>query len=226
MKKTLAFIVLVALLINCTHTIPHYFDYERKRPIVISKRVGETIEPEEREKFDLFHGIDEFKAAVFYSISGGGYEVEIITEDLEFVAINRDFQAVVIVRDYINGHDEILKSRRAFEKKWKIAAYDDLGFPITHDEVNRIRRRETPYVVSAGCGLLGCAGGYGLSLILALVITGMDESEIGTAAAILYGGAALSSVVGVITGIFMGNRISKSNAINAIKDARKTRVVE
>lgn len=226
MKKTIAFIVLVALLVNCTYMLPHYLAYTRGRPIVISERVSETIDVEEREQFSLFYEINDFESATFYSVSGGGYEVEIIAKDLVLVAINRDIQAVAILRDYIDRYDEILKSRKAFERRWRITAYDDLGFPITHDEVNLVRRRETAYFFSAGCGLLGCAGGGWLGGILALMITGMDEDEIVTSIYITYGGAALSGIVGLMSGKFMGDRISKSKAIKVIKNARKVRVVE
>ncbi len=220
MKKTVAFIVLVALLLNCTYTAHQYLYYERMRPLVISNRVGETIEPNEREQFGLFHGIDDFKSATFYSISHGGYEVEIITEDFKLVAINRDFQAVAIVRDYINRYDEIQESQQSFEKKWRIADYDDLGFPITHDEVSPLRRRYTPYLFGASCCLLGyfpslyIGGGIGWS-------AGQEEG-IGIAIGVLVGGLIASTVIGLLTGYI----IDRNKPLKAIKEARKPRIVE
>lgn len=223
MKKTLAFIVLVALLVNCTHTIPHYFDYERKRPIVISERVGETIEPDEREQFDLFHGIDEFKAAIFYSISGGGYEVEILTENKRLAAVNRDSLAITVLRDYINRYEEIQGLKADFEEKWKIVAYDELGFPITSYEARSVKNRAMPWICGGGCLLLGALP----IALLTMVIGGGSPSGEGdmnwTAGSIVI----ISGVAGsILAGSVLGNKISNHGAVNKVKESRKLRTVE
>ena len=222
MKKTLAFIVLVALLVNCAHTIPHYFDYERKRPIVISERVGETIEPEEREQFDLFHGIDEFKAAIFYSISDDGYEVEILTENKRLAAVNRDSLAITVLRDYINRYEEIQGSKADFEEKWKIVDYDNLGQPITQYEVTQIRSRR--FCCSGGIsgGIAGCLGG-GLILIPIMVILDMNDIISEEDA---EGGAFYGMAISAVLGAWLGPKIFSNTALKAIKESRKPRVVE
>lgn len=219
MKRIVVFVVLLALL-DCTYTAHQYLYYERMRPLVISDRVGETIEPKEREQFGLFHGIDDFESAVFYSIMGGGYEVEIITQDSKLIAINRDFRAVTIVRDYIDRYDEIQESRKAFEKKWRIVDYDDLGFPITHDEVSPLRRRYTPYLFGVGCCLIG----YYPSLALGGAIGWGTEQEEGVDVAIGVWAAGL--IASAATGLLVGFIIDRSKPLKAIKDARKPRVVE
>jgi uncharacterized protein YxeA len=224
MKKTLAFIVLVALLVNCAHTIPHYFDYERKRPIVISKRVGETIEPEEREQFDLFHGIGDFKAATFYGIKGGGYEVEIVTANEQLIVVNRDPQAIEILQDYIERYEEIKDSREAFEEKWEIVDYDDSGLPITKSEASMNVQHGWCIGCSGGCGLVS----FGLSCVaVSLIALGELSSQHpgendDLYMAMLIGG----TVAGMLTGFLMGRTVDSRRAIDAIKEARKSRVVE
>jgi hypothetical protein len=55
MRRTIDIIILVFFLFNCTYTATHYIAYEREDLIVISERVGETIDADEREQFDLFN---------------------------------------------------------------------------------------------------------------------------------------------------------------------------
>jgi len=139
---------------SCTYTAKHYLAYERAGLITISERVGETIDPEEREQFALFDGIDDFKAAHFYSIEGGGYEVEIITEQEKLRAANMDPKAVEIMQDYIDRYEEIRSSREAFEKHWKIVDYDTLGQPITHDEIEYVNQHKYAWCCAGGTFLV------------------------------------------------------------------------
>ena len=71
MKKIAVFVVAMTLILNCTYTVHHYFSYETTRPIVISERVGKTIDAEEQGQFGLFLWVGDFKFATFYGIEDG-----------------------------------------------------------------------------------------------------------------------------------------------------------
>ena len=122
MRRMIGIIVLVFFVFNCTYTAKHYLAYERTELIVVSERVGETIDPEERKQFNLFQGIDDFKAAHFYSIEGGGYEVEIITEREKLRAANMDPKAIEIMQDYINRYEEIPSSTPSCLIAWSVCS--------------------------------------------------------------------------------------------------------
>lgn len=220
-------IVLLFFLFNCTYTAIHYLAYERAELIVISKRVGETIDPQERKQFNLFQRIDDFKAAHFYSIEGGGYEVEIITEHEKLRATNMDPQAIAIMQDYINRYEEIRSSREAFEKQWKIVDYDALGQPITQDEIGYVNQHKYAY---------GCAGGnFLVSLIpnalFSFAVVGGLEIGIFTETKFPRPVPAWLSFIGinvlaVASGILIGNNLDRDRATESIKEARKPHIVE
>jgi len=225
MKKTLVFIVVIALLSNCAYNLRHYRDYQKTRPIVISQQVGETIDAEEREQFDLFHGIEDFKSAMFYVIPDGGYEVEIITEHSKLVAVNRDTNAIPIMRDYLDRYEEIKDSTSAFEEKWEIVDYDDMGQPITRNEVNRVKSHD----YRIGCGVVGCLLGLIPSAFLGFLVAGaemnispwggeLEHPEVGVIAFIA--GLTVSTVLGAL----LGNKFESSKALKAIKMGRQPRV--
>jgi len=230
MKKTLAFIVLVALIVNCVSTPRYYIDYTRSEQIVISERVGDTIDPDEQERFDLFSGIEDFKTATFYGIEGGGYEVEILTTNKKLVAVNRDPKGIEILRNYIDSYAEMQYSKEDFEKKWEIVAYDALVFPITKSEVNRYSNPAT----SSGCGCGTAVLITGLSSLVAIgiamsnfnIFNGGRRPEDERAANIVL---ACGIVCGIIAGILVHSKKRASNmktALEFIKEARKPRVVD
>jgi len=181
MKKTLVFIVLVAWLLNCAPTLPQYkyHVYERKNPILISERVGETIDAGEGEQFDLFTEIGEFKEARFFAIKGGGYEIEIVTESQKMHAVNMDPNAVEIMRDYIGRYAEIKGDRASFENRWAIIDYDTLGVPITENEV-KLAIKQSHGRAIGGC-IAGCGGfsllGFGIGVGIARSSSG-DTPEV------------------------------------------------
>lgn len=186
--------------------------------------MGETIEIEEREQFGLFYGIDNFKAATFYGIKGGGYEVEIITEHEKLVAVNRDSLAIKILRDYIDRYEEIKESRTEFEKKWNIVDCDYLGQPITEYEVNMAE--------SYSCYAAGCVLGSGIlalypSFILGYVAGGGDftDFEVDNPTVVLITFVA-AMATNIIIGALIGRKIDKNKVLKTIKKARKPRVVE
>lgn len=220
MKKKISVVVLLALLLNCAYTPRHYIDYQKARPIVISVQVGETIDHEEREKFDLFHGIEDFKSAMFYGIPDGGYEVEIITEHSKLIAVNRDTNAIPIMRDYIDRYEEIKDSTSAFEEKLQIVDYDDMGQPITWDEVNQAQQKYGSCISGSLFGILGFVSG---GIIVGSILSPSMEIE-SVAYAII--GAFIGGLVSCGIGVRIGRTIDRNNALKVIKEARKPRVVE
>ena len=220
MKKAVVFIVVIALLSNCAYSLHYYRDYKKTRPIVISPQVGETIDLEEREQFDLFHGIEDFKAATFYGIEGGGYEVEILTVNKKLVAVNRDPKGIEILRNYIDSYAEMQYSKEDFEKKWKVVDYDYLGQPITEYEVYGNKKLSYSRCCGSGLGLLGIipVGWIALS-------KGSVGSNIGMDGTIFVVGIVLCGVVGMLIGSIIDKNVALKT-LKTIKEARKPKVVE
>lgn len=194
-------------------------DYEKMKPIVINEQLGSEIDSDERAEYGLFTIIENFKAAIFYEISGGGYEVEIVTDDTKLIAVNRDSLAVETLKDYINHYEEIKSDKSAFEEKWDIVTYDTLGQPITQSEID--------YLKSGGCCFIGGAvGGFigsfpGITIMAATMFE--PERYYGT----WYQFISISAIVlGTALGAYFSNKIERNNTIKAIKEARKPRVIE
>lgn len=219
MTEMKAFVLIVALLSNCAYNLVHYRHYGTMRPIVISVRVGETIEPEERAKYALFPEIDAFKTAVFYDIADGGYEVRIVTENYALVAVNRDSLAIVILRDYINRYEEIQDSKRDFEEKWKIVDYDHLGQPITQYELNRIRKPGSGMLIG---GATCCLGSFFPLLAIAELIGERADVSEGAGDLAFFSDWALSTA----TGAWLGEKMFRNRALRAIKESREPRIME
>ena len=230
MRKVLSWILLMALVINCAPKSPQYvYDYhERQYPIAISEMVGDIIDPEEREQFGLFLGIEDFKEAQFYVISGGGYEVEISTATKRLVSVNRDRDALIVLRDYIENHEEIINDRAAWESRWGILDYDALGFPIRQNEAES----HPTYGRATACG---CAAGLVAAIAFgALVAASLQEDasgmEMGGGIAIMMIGLGGALAVGLLTGCLTGFSVhkqdTKKKGVEKIKEMRKPRVVE
>lgn len=222
MTKTVAYILVVALLSECAYTtrdLIHYRHYEKADKIVIHERIGDTIEREERERFGLFPGVQGFKSAMFCGIAGGGYEVRIVTESKKLLAVNRDTLAITILSDYIDRYEEIHHSMVEFQRKWKIADYDTLGLAITQYEVNRTKKSGSAMLIG---GTAGCVVGSLGFLALGELVGEQANISAGVGDAIFFSGVALSTA----TGVWLGERFSRVNALRAIKESRKPRVVE
>ena len=223
MKRVVAVVVLVALTISCTYTLNYYTNYKKLQPIIISERVGEVVDAEEREQFDLFLGVTGFNSATYYEIAEGGYKVEIMAADKIFAAVNRDAQAVEILREYIDAYEEIQGSVEEFERQWRIIDYDTLGQPITLNEVRGVRRNYYSCGCSGGSLLVGLIPNFLFSFV---AIGGLTIDMFGTTGsglsrpvpawisfiAINIGSAAI--------GAMMGRRRDDKAALNAIKEAR------
>ncbi|MDH4212198.1 MAG: hypothetical protein OEV79_12210 [candidate division WOR-3 bacterium] len=230
MRRTVAVVLLIILVLNCAPVLPQYERpmYDRKHALVISERIGETIDPEERRQFDLFHGIEAFKEARFFALANGGYVLEITTDDEKLVSVNRHQDAIIVLRDYINKYEEINADRAAFTRRWRVLEYDTLGIPITESEVRQLVERSRRYAV-IGC-LACCAVPTGLGLWAAFDANRSEDNGIGAAIegtmGLLAGYAAV--LVGVTSGVvvyFMTYKNAKS-CIQAIKELRKPRPVE
>jgi len=150
----------ITMWIACAGRPQYYPVYQRSsEPIIISERVGEIIDAEEREYYGLFQGIDGFKEAIFFKISGYGYDAVITTDTHTFTCCNRDSVAIDVLREYIERYEDTVFMSQIFERKWKIVDYDDLGFAITEHEVGKIRHSDMPALYGAcGCLAGGCVG--------------------------------------------------------------------
>lgn len=177
MRKLMNILILITIIAGCsqTYTPEIYEHYTKTTPIVISERVGETIDSEEREHYDLFQGIEDFKSAQIFDIwdpRGGGYVAVIQTESQTFEAVNRDPKAIQIFTYYIENYERIKETpdaRWEFEDKWLVMGYDALGQPITAHEIDRVKKNTNMIgfgiataVLSLPVNLtLGCCAGYG-----------------------------------------------------------------
>lgn len=221
-KRILVFTVLFALTLNCAYTPRHYLNYQRTQPIIISRRVGETVDVVEREQFDLFKGIEDFEFASFYKILNGGYEMIMITKQSKYIVVNRDSLAIEILGDYISRYEEIKNSKTEFEKKWKIVDYDELGQPITKYEINRVKKSN--YTI--GCTAATLIPGFTLAAIIELVL-GIGSSFSGTEASRkpFYYVIGVTTITAVVAALH-GNHQDRITAISAIKKVRQPRVVD
>ncbi len=143
MKRKVAIIVLCAFLPNCTFAPKGDIQPVAKSRVVVSERVGDTIDSEEREHFGLFlpeirvgSVTYQYEEAVIYSIPGGGCEIRLATLSDTLLVVNKDPRAIDILRDYIDNYDIIAESRESFDVKWRIVDHDYVGLPITEREIN------------------------------------------------------------------------------------------
>ena len=224
--KNIISVIMLGCILHCTIGIRHHYQgvrNEQTGPLVINERVGQVIEPEERQQYDLFLGVDDFESATFYDIIDEGYEVEIVTKDKRLVAVNEDPEAIEILNDYINQYEEIENSREGFEAKWHIIAYDDLGFPITEHEVNRIRCSWVDGVFGTLVfATIGGIAGFFVSLPFVLSSGGEGELEIPKAFIVSFISAILAGTIGGR----LSSKASKRNALNLIKKGRRPREKE
>ena len=217
MKRVVAVIIVVVWIVNCGIRLGRKGIEPSGKPVFINEDVGDHIDNIERQKYMLFPNIDGFIEAVVYE-HPPGWMWEIVTEEERLVALNEDPEAVLILMDYIERHEEIVDSRLEFERTWNIVDYDILGQPITQKEVDRvvIKRRSMLYLRGCGGGsLLG--GSLGFFLTLSSAIRDLDVKE----HAIIIGAA-----VGAVAGVVTAQLLNRSAAIRRIKEGRKPRVLK
>jgi len=232
MKRIVTFVVLLALIYSqCAPR--QYTGYRRiGEPIIISARIGEIIDLEECNNYDLFQGIDDFQSATFYSIQGGGLVAEIQTSSNKLVAVNHDSHMHMILKEYVENHEWVQNNRDLFERKWKIEDYDVIGFPITKHEVAAISNPSA----SLGCALGSAAVIFGVFSIVSLFtligstaywwIDPAREQQLVKEARTVF---IVGAVAAVGTGGLVGAITSAQNrrrAVEIIKESRVPRIVE
>jgi hypothetical protein len=225
MRRAVTCIVLLALLYSQCSPL-YYSGYSRiDVPITVSDVVGEVIDTEERERYDLFKGIEDFEQAQFYPIEQGGLCAEIQTKLHKLIVVNRDRQTHMILREYVENYEWIMTSREVFERKWRIVDYDILGFPITKDEIARCVNPMTRW----GCSLGTAAMIFAMSSLIAYGIVSPDRNEIigepDLALTVFVGGIGVSLVGGLLAGI-VADKMSLENAIKSIKKSRVPEIKE
>ena len=104
--------LLMVLLIVCTGLcrVSNAFADNKEEVIVVSEIVGEVIDADEREKFQLFEAYKGFKSAVFLRLADGNTVIEITYEEEGIEKITRLPQSedsIKSVGDYINHYDEV-----------------------------------------------------------------------------------------------------------------------
>jgi hypothetical protein len=221
MKNTRTVITFVIIMLSCTYTLRNSSSYERHELITFAKGVGHVIDAQEREQYDLFPGMKDYREAHFYETDSGGFKVEILTERGKFISVNRDVKAWQMLTDYFYQYDTQQYNRQEFEKKWKIVHYDMLGFPITQYEINKNIGHSCCICGAAGCGLVS----LGLSaLAIVVVAIASDSEEVNSTLFLtaLIGG----STAGMATGCLFGNAKDREMAVNMIRQSRMPRPIE
>ena len=227
MKRVVAVVVLVSFLSSCVVKSQQVNgSLQDKSPaVVFSKKAGDSImiDAEKREQLGLFPGIEGFEEARFTVTSSGGYDLEVMAQGGRFSGTNKDTVAATVLCDYIANYEEYKESPGAFEKKWSIVAYDELGFAITAHEVASIKNRALPWACGGGCFLLGAIP----TAFLTMAIGGGSPSGGGDMNWVAGSIVIVTGAVGsVIAGKAIGNKISKQGAVKMIKESRRLIAIE
>lgn len=210
----------MTIIVNCAPRVKHYYKYERQNSGMIHPIIGETLDNAERLSYTLLIGIDNFKQATYYKLEDGGYLIDIETDSGKFVAINRDADGASILYDYIDRFDEIQHNKEAFEKKWRIVDYDDLGQPITIREIDGLGN-PTTWALGAPGAAIGFVGG----MVLGYYIIDQQEEPSNDRILAMASGMA-GGCLFALPGVFFGRKIDKEKGLEAIKKARLPRFVE
>jgi len=229
MRRVVAVVILVVLVLNCAPTLPQvdYLLVTREQQIIVSERVGDVIDAEEREQFGLFPTIEGFQEARFYRFGEGGYALEIATAEEKLMSVNKWSRAVLLMKDYIDNYEEYEGSPKSFAVKWQTVGYDDLGVPITKYEVDRI---STSRAVSCGC-IGGIVAGLGVAVfgIAAVEDYRTSGGDMGGGIGIMVGAAVLTVIAAGLAGCVTGFGVytsDKRRAVQTIREMRRPRVVE
>jgi hypothetical protein len=195
--------------------------------IAISEELGMTIDPAEREEYGLFKGVSDFQEAIYYRFPSGGYVAVLSCNGNKYATYNYDPNAVKILKEYVARYAEIQKNPKAFNKKWRIIAYDDLGQPITYHELVIVRKQNGPKNI-LGCYFppkhywytIGCACCLGLP---AGFVAGALTSGFGDYDNDLQSSLACIAAIAVPTmgGLFIDTQFYPENTIVTIKQQRQ-----
>ncbi|UCD05303.1 MAG: hypothetical protein JSV98_09335 [candidate division WOR-3 bacterium] len=226
MRRSVTCIVLITLLYS--QCAPRsYGGYKRiDVPIVITDVIGEIVDAEERSKYDIFKGIDDFEQARFYAIEEGGLCAEIQTAHHTMVSVIREPQMRTMLKQYIEEYEWIQTAKELFERKYDIVDYDMLGFPITRSEVSRFSN----LLMNCGCILASAGTVAGIFWLAALGVLWSSifspdwEEEEERAENLLVIGAGAGLLAGVLAGLLTG-AFDKNKGVNIIRESRMPRVV-
>lgn len=232
MRRIVSLITVVSLLVNCTHFMKPKREEVVTGPIVISTRIGDVLDTQEREYYGLFPKIYvhpatyPFESAEFFRLEGGGYEVRIATGYNVIIAQNRGSYAIDILRNYIDNYEDIAERREAFEKRWNVVAYDDLGQPITKGDVDDAKSLASAMscalpaglLLGVGLGVLVMAGVIAFFTNLTSPSSDSDGFAVPGAVTLLLGGGC---IVGCIGGL-----AQMSAPLDRVKKAREPKILE
>ncbi len=256
----LVIILLALYCVTCTvkYSLPGYtsITITDLRPVVVSEKIGDTIDLIERDQFNLFPGINSFESAQIFVLSDstGGFIIELTSiYGKKHHSINRDPHGLEIMGDYIDNYENIIATRDSlmrsrkiienvyrgfhkepvyekvkdpFETKWHIINYDAMGLPITHEEVAIYHRKHANILTHSGC----CCLATGTAGILMILAAGFSYGTFGMPSFELSGPIVSISIMGTIAGTIygavQGNNADVVETINAIKAGRQLKLVE
>lgn len=224
MRRIIAIAAISALISGCTYSLSHYRVYSRGEIIDLGDAIGEAIDAEERDAYDLFPYVAGFEEARIYAIPDGGYEVVMVTDHGEYVAVNRDLRAQQLLKDYFSRYGTPHYSRHDFERRWHIAGYDVLGFPITDAEISRNMKPWCLMGGTLGCGV--ASFGISLAIVAMAALSEISSQDAGENDELYWASVIGGTVAGMFTGALVGRAIEKQRVLNAIKEARKPRVIK
>ena len=187
-----------------------YAQEEEGEIVIISERVGEKIDLEERNKYNLFPAIKGFQSAVLLNLLDGSYVLKIIyldetTGEEKVKRIPRSEWNIKRYRDIIDHFEEIQTSFPEYRKRVARAS-GNASYVVTEFLAGslagfsgsivggRIGRKINPCYSDdciSGGELLGFMGGSVIGSSSAVYLTGRLLGETGS-----YRGALIGSVVG------------------------------
>lgn len=207
--------LLVLLFLQCSYSTKHNVRYAETESIPINSIVGDSIDSEEREVYNLFLGVEEFVYAKLYALGTGGYETRIHTTHGALKTAMADTSGIAMLKDYLAHYEEIKMNRARYEKRWSIVAYDGLGQPITKSEIEKVGKP-----AEAVCGVGGCCLGLGIGGYVGYK-KWQPEGDAYNVVTVCF--VAPCGLAGAWAGAQIGKRIDRLQAIREIREARKPR---
>jgi hypothetical protein len=154
-------IVSIALMVIELSPLPVARAEEKEEVIVVSILVGEEIDREERERYELFPQFEGFTSAVFLKLHDGSYVVE-----------------VTYIEEGEEKIERIIQTKTAIESlKYYIENYDILKPRLSEIEIKEkevVRKVKTPFNSKRALGEV--MGGIGGGALLGLVGGGIGYS--------------------------------------------------
>lgn len=117
--------------------------------IIISDRVGEVIDVEEREKFKLFEGVAGFQSAVYFKTTDNRYFLKITCRDIETGDLTvkqiQQAEASIKIRGYYIDNFETLQAEKDNEKnKAQETKQKNNSEVLINNQGNEINQFEKP----------------------------------------------------------------------------------